>query len=59
MGAVLHQPAREARMIAAHLNNLAFARMHAAAIPVGLDSDVVPLMGVLIVLAVLYAFFGR
>ena len=46
-------------MIGAHLNNLAFAHMHAAAIPVNLDLDVALLIGVLIVLAVVHAFFGR
>ena len=46
-------------MIAAHLNNLAFAHMHAAAIPVALDLDVALLIGALIVLAVLHALFSR
>ena len=44
-------------MMTAHLNHLAFAHMHA--IPVNSDLDVVLLIGILIVLAVVRAFFDR
>lgn len=46
-------------MMTGHLNNLAFAHTHAAVIPIGLGLDVALLIGILIVLVVLNAFFSR
>ena len=44
-------------MIASHMDHLAFIHLHAAAIPVGLDLDIVVLLGACIALAVIAALF--
>ena len=46
-------------MITAHLNNFDFIHTHAAVIPIDLGLDVALLIGILIVLVVLNAFFSR
>ena len=46
-------------MIASHMNHLAFIHMHATAIPVGLNLDIIMLLGACILLALIAALFDR